>query len=117
MNGCQVREQAWQPEDSSRLVVGRLNAGDVDGLVALYEPDMVLALPDGGVAAGSSENRTTHEHFVAAAPAFTPGRQLPTVRNGDVALTSVRLGYGGVIVEVARRQADGTWLWMIDQPI
>ncbi|MCX0273704.1 hypothetical protein NLM24_24020 [Nocardia zapadnayensis] len=65
---------------------------------------------------GSSEIRTAYEHFVADAPAFTPGRQLTTVRKGDVALTSVRLGDGGVTVEVARRQADGTWLWMIDQP-
>ncbi|WP_192809216.1 hypothetical protein [Actinomadura montaniterrae] len=32
------------PDDLSRLVVERLNAGDVDGLVALYEPDAVLAL-------------------------------------------------------------------------
>ncbi|WP_033247100.1 YybH family protein [Nocardia carnea] len=116
MNGGQAREQAWQPEDLSRLVVERLNAGDVEGLVALYEPDAVLAIPGGGVAAGSSEIREAYEHFVAGAPAFTPGRQLPTVRNGDVALTSVRLGDGGVTVEVARRQADGTWLWMIDQP-
>ncbi|MEV0110484.1 nuclear transport factor 2 family protein [Nocardia sp. NPDC050799] len=116
MNGGQEREQAWQPEDLSRLVVERLNAGDVEGLVALYEPDAVLALPGSRVAAGSSEIRTAYEHFVADAPAFTPGRQLPTVRNGDVALTSVRLGDGGVTVEVARRQADGTWLWMIDQP-
>ena len=116
MNGGQERERAWQPEDLSRLVVERLTAGDVEGLVALYESDAVLALPDGGVATGSSEIRTAYAHIVADAPAFTPGRQLPTVRNGDVALTSVRLGDSGVTVEIARCQADGTWLWMIDQP-
>jgi hypothetical protein len=26
------------------------------------------------------------------------------------------LANGVVTVEVARRQADGTWLWVIDQP-
>ncbi|HEU4543224.1 MAG TPA: hypothetical protein VFR23_18990 [Jiangellaceae bacterium] len=39
-----AREQAFQPEDLSRFIVERLNAGDVDGMVALYEPDAVLAV-------------------------------------------------------------------------
>lgn len=44
----------------SRLVVARLNTGDVEGLVALYESDAVLVLPDGGVANGSEEIRGTY---------------------------------------------------------
>ncbi|WTW98927.1 nuclear transport factor 2 family protein [Streptomycetaceae bacterium NBC_01309] len=108
--------RAAEPEDLSRFVVERLNAGDVDGLVALYEPDAVLALPDGGTARGSSEIRTAYEHLLASKPRFTPGQQLPTVRRDDLALTSVLLPDGGVTVEVARRQADGTWLWALDQP-
>lgn len=116
MNDGQGHVRASQPEDLSRFVVERLNAGDVDGLVALYEPDAVLALPDGRVANGSGEIRRAYEQLVADKPAFTPGQQLPTLRNGDLALTSVRLVDGGITVEVARRQADGTWLWVIDQP-
>ena len=34
----------------------------------------------------------------------------------DLALTSTLLVGGGATVEVARRQPDGTWLWVIDQP-
>jgi hypothetical protein len=30
------RERATQPEELSRLIVERLNTGDVDGLVVLY---------------------------------------------------------------------------------
>jgi ketosteroid isomerase-like protein len=116
MSSGQERERAKQPEDLSRFVVERLNAGDVEGLVALYEPDAVLALPNGQVATGSSEIRKAYERLVADKPTFTPGRQLPTLFNGDLALTSVRLADGGVTVEVARRQPDGTWLWVIDQP-
>lgn len=116
MGDGQGHERARQPEDLSRFVVERLNAGDVDGLVALYEPDAVLALPDGQVATGSNEIRRTYERLVADKPVFTPGRQLRTVRNGDLALTSTQLANGGVTVEVARRQADGTWLWTLDQP-
>ncbi|GAB2882426.1 YybH family protein [Streptomyces mayteni] len=109
-------EQAARPEDLSRFVVERLNAGDVDGLVALYEPDAVLSLPDGRVATGSQEIREAYEQLVADRPAFVPGEQQPTLRHGDLALTSVRLAGGGATVEVARRQPDGTWLWVMDQP-
>src|ERR671911_3067593 len=110
------RKRATQPEGLSRLVVERLNAGDVEGLVALYEPDAVLALPDGRVATGSREIRQAYEQLVADRPTFAPGQQQPTLRTGDLALTSVRLVDGGVTVEVARRQPDGTWLWVIDHP-
>ncbi len=34
---------------------------------------------------------------------------------GDLALTSTRLPDGTVTAEIARRQSDGTWLWVIDQ--
>jgi hypothetical protein len=37
------------------------------------------------------------------------------VSQADLALTSTRFT-GGVTAEVARRQPDGTWLWVIDQP-
>jgi ketosteroid isomerase-like protein len=109
-------ERATHAEDLSRLIVARLNAGDVDGLVALYEPRAVLALPDGRIATGSDEIRRAYERLVADRRQFEPGTQRPTLHSGDLALTSSRLAAGVVTVEVARRQADGTWLWVIDQP-
>jgi ketosteroid isomerase-like protein len=111
-----VGERATQPEDLSRLIVERLNAGDVEGLVALYAPDAALALPNGQIATGTREIRQAYEHLVADRPTFAPGQQQPTLHAGDLALTSVRLVDGGVTVEVARRQPDGTWLWVIDHP-
>ena len=110
------RERAAQPEELSRFILERLNAGDVDGLVALYEPDAVLALPDGQVATGAEEIRKAYERMVTGRPIFAPGTQRPTLRCGDLALTSSRLANGVVTVEVARRQPDGTWLWVLDQP-
>jgi ketosteroid isomerase-like protein len=110
------REHATQPEELSRLIVEHLNAGDVDRLVALYEPDAVLALRDGQVATGAEEIREAYERLVAGRPTFAPGTQRPTLRCGDLALTSSRLTNGVVTVEVARRQPDGTWLWVLDQP-
>jgi len=34
---------------------------------------------------------------------------------GDLAITSTRLPDGTVTAEVARRQTDGTWRWVIDR--
>ncbi|WFR70880.1 nuclear transport factor 2 family protein [Prescottella defluvii] len=98
------------------MVVERLNAGDVDGLVALYEPHAVLALPDGRVATGTAEIRAAYEQLVASAPVFAPGEIRPALRSGDLAMTSVRLAGGDATVEAARLQPDGSWLWVIDQP-
>ncbi|MFC8384815.1 YybH family protein [Nocardia sp. NPDC056952] len=112
-----MRERAQRPEDLSRLVVERLNAGDVDGLVELYESDAVLALPDGVVATGVDEIRAAYARLVADRPVFQPGHQAPALLAGDLALTSSRLPGGtGATVEVARRQPDGSWRWILDQP-
>lgn len=46
------REQAATPEDLTRLFVERANAGDADGLVALCEPEAVLAFPPGQTSRG-----------------------------------------------------------------
>lgn len=116
MTDATEREPALRPEDLERLVVERLNAGDVEGLVALYEPDAVMALPDRGTANGLDEIREAFAVLVADGPTFELGDQRPALHTGDLALTSTRLDDGAVTVEVARRQPDGTWLFVVDQP-
>lgn len=110
------RPPAASPEDLSEFFLRRANAGDVEGLVALYEPDAVLALSPGEAAVGHEQIREVYTRLLADRPVFTSAGQRPPLRNGDLALTSTRLPGGGTTVEVARRQPDGTWLWVIDQP-
>jgi len=43
---------ALEPEDLDRYLMERANAGDVEGVVALYEPAAVLAFPVGHVTVG-----------------------------------------------------------------
>jgi ketosteroid isomerase-like protein len=106
---------ARQPEDLGTFFLERANAGDVEGLVALYEPGAVLAFPPGQVATGHEEIRAVYTELLAGRPAFSSAGQQPVIRHGDLALTSTRLPGGGATVEVARRQLDGSWRWVIDQ--
>jgi len=109
-------EPAAQPEDLGRFFLERANAGDVEGLVALYEPGAVLAFPPGQLTIGHEEIRKVYAELLADRPSFGSAGQQPTIRNGDLALTSTRLPGGGATAEVARRQPDGSWRWVIDQP-
>jgi len=107
-------ERALVPEDLDRLFLERANAGDVDGVVALYEADAVFAFAPGQVAVGREAIRRAYAELLVRPPVFT-GVIQPVIRNGDIAVTSTTRA-GNATVEVARRQPDGTWLWMIDQP-
>jgi ketosteroid isomerase-like protein len=116
MSRSAAHEHATQPEDLSRFFLERANAGDVEGLVALYQPDAVLAFPPGQITVGRAAIREVYTTPLSTRPTFTSQEQRPALRNGDLALTSTRLPGGGATVEVARLQPDGTWLWVLDQP-
>ena len=110
-------EVAKEPEDIARLFVERVNAGDVEGLTALYEEDAVMAFPPGQVTAGREAIRALFDSMVAQAPRFEPEEPLPTLRHGDVALTATRPADGtGGRAQVARRQPNGSWLRILDRP-
>lgn len=55
MDSRKTWEPALEPEDLARFFVVRANAGDVDGLVALYETDAVLA--------GSADNPVAYRVY------------------------------------------------------
>lgn len=113
--GSDVQAVAHEPEELERLFVERVNAGDVEGLVALFEPDALVAHAPGEVAVGIEAIRRMFQEMVATGEHLTLGDQQPSLRVGDLALGSTRLADGGVTAEVARRQADGSWRWIIDR--
>ena len=116
MSDTSIMRRANEPEELPRLFLECANQGDVDGLVALYEPEAVLALPDGHNAVGSEEIRKFYATLLASRPHFEPGTQRAALRSGNLALTSSRLTNGTVTAEIARQQVDGNWLWIVDQP-
>jgi ketosteroid isomerase-like protein len=111
------REKAMTPEDITRLFVERSNAGDADGVAALYEEDAVLAYPPGQVTVGREAIRELWAKVLDRRPQFTPEPPLPTLTCGDIALTATPPRDGaGARAQVVRRQVDGSWLRLIDQP-
>jgi enoyl-CoA hydratase len=119
---------ARNPEDLQHLFAKRANAGDLDGLIALYEDGAAFVDPDGTDATGDDSIRDRLEELLAMAPQITP-TDSRAVMAGDVALLSncwrMTLGPGdddgagleGTSTEVARRQPDGSWRYVIDDPV
>ena len=109
--------KALHPEDLTRLFVERANAGDAAGIAAIYEEGAVMAYPPGSQTVGREAIRELWEKVLEHAPHFEPEASLPTLISGDIALTATAPKDGaGARAQVARRQADGTWLRLLDQP-
>jgi ketosteroid isomerase-like protein len=111
------RERARTPEDLTRLFVERANAGDAEGIAALYEPEAVMAYPPGQITVGRAAIQDLWERVLANAPHFEQEESLPTLLSGDLGLTATApKDDAGARAQVVRRQPDGTWLRVLDQP-
>lgn len=110
-------EKALNPEDLTRLFVERSNAGDAAGVAALYEEGAVMAYPPGGQTMGRAAIQELWASVLAHRPHFEQEEPLPTLISDDVALTSTPPMDGtGARAQVVRRQSDGSWLRLLDQP-
>jgi len=110
-------QKALKPEDLTRLFVERANDGDAAGIAALYEREAVMAYPPGELTVGRDAIRALWEKVLTNAPRFEQESPLPTLISGDIALTSTPPKDGaGARAQVARKQPDGTWLRLLDQP-
>lgn len=110
-----MHKPATEPNDLEKFFVERTNAGNLEGLLALYEPNALVAYGEGNVAVGHDEIRELLADFLAEHARLEPSDQAEALCSGDLALTSSRLCNGDITAEVARRQPDGTWLWVVDQ--
>ncbi len=111
-------ETARTPEDLTRLFVEFSNAGDAEAVASLYDENAVMAYPPGEVTRGRAAIRDLWASVLAHRPTFAPEPPLPTLVFGDdLALTSTPPRDGaGVRAQVVARQADGSWVRIIDQP-
>jgi len=119
-------EPADAPEDLHKLFAQALNSGDLDGLAALYAFDGFL-MARSGPARGIRLIRRALAEYVAMKPSIqlTTRKVVQvedtallmadwqfhgTARDGNTVSTS------GTSIEVARRQPDGSWRYLIDLP-
>ena len=108
--------------DLIRLFSERFAAGDTDGLLTLYEAEALFPTHH-GTARGADEIRTVLQGYIESGAALDFDRQV-AFETGDLALiqnawTLTTAGGDkatGVTVEVARKQPDGTWKYVIDSP-
>ncbi len=119
---------ATSPEQLHRLFEEAFNAGDLDALLALYEPDAAL-IPEPGVVVygvdqigpalkgfldvGGKMKLDTKKVVIVGDLAYLMNRWSLTATNED----GSPLEMGAVTAEVARRQADGSWLYVIDNAV
>ena len=82
---------AREPQDLEGLLIDRQHAGDVDGMVALFEPQAVVDCGEGKFLHGHAEIRRYFTEIVASGRKFARGQQQPALICGDLALTSTRL--------------------------
>jgi uncharacterized protein (TIGR02246 family) len=118
---------ANEPEQMHGLFEEAFNAGDLEGLIAaLYESDAALVPQPGAVAEGTDAIRESLRWFLDRGGRITLDTKL-VLRVGDLAYLANRWSLtgatmpdgspaelGAVTAEVARRQADGSWLYVID---
>ena len=98
------------------------NAQDLDGLMALYAPDAVMVLMDGSTVTGTEAIRAQWAGVLALKGRMTL-RSRYAIEAGELAvlsnewsLTAGDQTMSAITAEVARRQPDGSWLYVVDHP-
>ena len=116
------------PEQTARTMVDAFNRRDLDAFMALYEPEASLVFEPGQVASSPKEIHAAIGGFLALEGRMEIEPELTVVRADDIALVSAALTIDGTdpdgepvtmsgkTTDMARRQPDGTWRWVIDAP-
>lgn len=101
--------------------------GDLDGVMNSYEPGAVIVFEPGKGLSDPEQVRAAFAEFAALNPAFRYGGHQVVVA-GDIGLhispwqmtgtapDGTKQELGGLSVAVLRRQADGSWRMVIDNP-
>jgi len=112
---------ANNPEDICRLFQQYMAAGDLDAVLSVFDHEAILVNESGDVTQGGDGLRQELALFAAMKTHFAYTIK-KVVQSGDIALihTEWQVSFPQRIsvyaIEVARRQPDGTWRWLIGDP-
>ncbi|WHZ25808.1 MAG: hypothetical protein OJF51_000603 [Nitrospira sp.] len=109
------------PEEICRLFQQYMLTGDLDAVLALYDREVAFLNQAGDVIRGRDRLKLELSPLVAAKPRFEFSIK-EIVHANDIALMHTHWTVSGsqpmrtYAIEVARRQPDGTWRWLIGDP-
>jgi uncharacterized protein (TIGR02246 family) len=115
------------PETAVREFFKTFNQGDIEAILAFYEPKAAFVAQPGQVAGGTAALRVAVNGFLSMKPTISLGKYQAIVA-GDIALSIAKwslqgtdpdgkpIQMEGTTADVLRRQADGRWLFVIDNP-
>src|SRR5262245_13140005 len=116
-----------RPFDTVNQLMESINHGDLERAVAAYEPQAVLVAQPGMQARGSTQLREALAGFIALKPTLKSEKQA-LLEAEDVALyigswslrgtdpTGKPVTMAGESTDILRRQNDGRWLIVLDNP-
>jgi uncharacterized protein (TIGR02246 family) len=115
------------PEQLLKTTVDGINAGNLDALMSLYEPEAAFAAQPGALQHGLSGVRESLAGFIAMKGTLDL-KVTRVLQASDLALVAGVWSFNGTgadgepvkltghSADVLRRQADGTWRFVIDNP-
>jgi uncharacterized protein (TIGR02246 family) len=118
---------ATSPEQAVQQLSQRLSDGDLEGALALYEPDATFVPQPGRAVYGLDAIRSALTGFVTLRPKMTGEIQKVLVAKGTALVINkwtlegtqpngTPITMGSQSADVLRRQQDGTWRVLIDDP-
>ena len=123
-----TNDAATSPTELMTMFAERAATGDAAGLLALYEPSAVFEPQIGVILRGHAEILPALAELAALTPRIEYTGERDVVIVDEIAIVSNAWAMeadlpdgsthreGGLSADVLRRQADGTWLVLIDQP-
>ncbi len=117
----------YNPEDWPRVFERYLNVGDLDAVIALYEPEARFVSPSGEILVGHDKIRKVVGGLIAAKTRFQ-SRVIKAVTVDEIAQLSTDFDGTAVddsgrtvpihskAIEVLRRQCDGAWKLIVGNP-
>jgi len=112
---------AKSPEEICSLFQQYMAQGDIDAVLSVYDPEAVFLNQSGEVRRAGEELRQELAPFAAMKAIFEFSIKL-VIQSGDIALMHTQWKVSSpqpmsvYAIEVARRQPDGTWRWLIGDP-